>query len=383
MMTFFMSGCGNSVDNNDIVEETDEREVVEEKEETSSESEIVFSDFSDISKHKNDVVSEMGQIFTQNNIEYNLTSNGDVLLGSESSYVLLDRQYGITEIAYSLYNPGLNTIDTVFSFKYEIHEEKGIDAESNHSKWLYDMLKYFGCDAFSSVEDMVEQLNGSDKVLLESDSVYVEARKYAYYAAAIIREECDFNLPEYKYMDFGSLDERESYMETLESGVQEKFEQYQSEGGRIVDSNGNPLISFRCMDANDEANMDNDLGIMISLLEINGQQEYKEDCTELLKIMCDFIGTENMTNMDITSTEVAEQLLTYVELENYFSDRDEPLFTWQQEGGWDKLFSPVEYFASNPFGVQYENARYYEWNKGDNVYKGIYIPATVQGLKNR
>lgn len=380
-----MYGCKNTPNTDNVPEEiTDEPETILEEieEDVSSEPEVVFSDFSDVVQYKTATIAELEQIFSQNNIGYTLASNEDILLGNESSYVLLDHQYGITEIAYSLYYPTLNTVDTVFSFKYEIHPEKGMDAESKHSKWLYDMLNYFGCNTFSSVEDMVEQLNESNSVLVESDSVYVEASTYTCSASAIIRKECNFSTPEFKYMNFDSLDERTNYMETLESTVEERFSQYQSEGGNVVDSNGNPLIRFRCMDANDEAGMDNDLGIMVSFLEINGQQEYTKDCIELIKIICDYIGIENMTNMGITSADIAEQLMTYVELENYFSDKDEPFFSWQQEGGWDKLFVPVEHFHSNPFGVQYQNARYYEWNKGDNVYEGIYIPATVQEIKN-
>lgn len=379
MMSLFICGCGKKVENentNDIVENMEEN-IEEDNLEPS------FTNFSDVDQHKSTVVSELEQVFTQNDIPYAITSNGDVLLGSESSYTLLDDEYDITEVAYSLYNPELNTIDTVFSFKYEVHEEKGMEIDSKHSKWLYEMLKYFGCNEFSSVENMVTQLNESDDVLVETESVYIEARKYVCYASAIIREECDFTSSEYKYMDFASLDERENYMGTLESEIEAKFAEYKSKGGNIVDADGNPLVRFRCMDANDEANMDNDLGIMVSLLEISGQQEYKKDGLELLKIICDYIGIENMTNMNVTSQEIAEQLMTYVEMEVYFADKDEPFFSWQQEGGWDRLFSPVEYFDSNVFGIQYENARYYEWNRGDNVYKGIYIPATVQGLKNR
>lgn len=389
-LMFSLCSCEKSEDSNVVTEESVEESIKNNVEPAElEEKEEVFVDFSGITQHKKDMLNDLGEIFTQNDIGYTSTSNGDILLGDEQSYSLLDISYDISEIAYSLYNPALNTIDTVFYFGYGIHKEKGLEADSKHAKWLYDMLNYFNCNIFSSVDDMTSQMNnvtyGLGKVFVESDSTYVEVKNYGYFASAIIREQCDYKLPEYKFMNFDSLEERESYMETIESEIREKFEQYQTEGGNIVNANGDSLVKFRCMDGNDESGLDNDLGIMVSIMNIDGSQEYSKDCLELLKIMCDYIGIENITDMDITSEEVAEQIMTYAELENYFDNKDIPFFSWQQEGGWDSLFAPVEYFNSNPFGIQYKNVRYYRWNfnGGDQVYKGIYIPATVQGIKNR
>jgi len=255
-VAMIFTGCGKSesVSKQDSGEMTNyssntKKEDTQEKATTSKEiQKVSITTYEELDAYETDRMKTIISAFEDNGISYGLTDNHRFIYNQENTYQILDNDYDIYQVGYSMYNANTNVVDTVVSFNYEFHPEKGLSSDNINIKMLYSFIhttdnaelkeKYRTCEELVA-ELMTAVDNETTNAIYNTENsrltLNVEnTSKYIINFAEVDRVSCNIAVQtEPTYKEFVSYREYEDY---IRNGLKEGLKTYILSGNtQIID----------------------------------------------------------------------------------------------------------------------------------------------------
>lgn len=366
-------------DNNEIDNSTENSSTLRDN------SEETLNTLDEIIQKQKTIIEEYKEVFEKSEVPYIVTADGNTILGTELSYDILDKPYGVAEMVSSVYDKDNNLLKTTVNLTIQYHEEKGIDKENSHIILLYNLLSKF--ENFQSIDDMISMLNsntsggnGNYGWTIEPKPLdyTVKVLKFAYKT----EQSCNYN-EQLNYCEFDSLDEKEQKQQEYNDYVKQKI----SDAG--LGSNFIDAVLWDWDGASYAVNMKNNLGLVIQFRHIN--TENVDDAVNAVKIYIDAANEIFGACSDISSEMMAQDIVTRDQLKSYSEDS---LFRLAQgKEDYQEVSLPtkelLDEYSTPLLNIQYTESAYYDDTDGaytkipHNMIIEYYIPIKVQGLLNR
>lgn len=398
-----LSGCGkeekvvdNGTDAPTNYESAEQMPVQNEAETQGNIQETAIISYEELEEYQSDRMAGIVAAFEDSGLSYELTENQKIAYNSDTRYLLLENEYKMYCIGYSMYDSGTGTADTVMSIKYEFHPEKGLSGDNEIVKLLYSFIQTADNvelkDTYKSGEELATGLMdtissgvtstvfdaANTKLVIEAEN----ASKFILKYAEIDRILCNIEQPEQSYKEFDSYADYKAYIE--HEGLGENLEKYiAGKDNKVIDISENPgavsaetdpetltaqsggiqtymsdwmtvgIFTYRNQD-----NRENNFEIKVAFnMEFN--DAHKDMFREYLHMELEYLQSENLLPSNCNMDDWEKEMISHVQLDKLVGYYGTDLDDW--------------------FGVNMRKySKYPQLEEG----KTILVPTKVEGLLN-
>lgn len=258
--TMILSGCGREekaidkgTDAPTNYESAEQMPVQNEAETQGNIQETAITSYEELEEYESDRMAGIVAAFEDSGLSYELTENQKIAYNSDTRYLVLENEYKMYCIGYSMYDSVTGTADTVMSIKYEFHPEKGLSKDNEIVKLLYSFIQTADNvdlkDTYKSGEELATGLmdtissgvtstvfdTANTKLVIEAEN----ASKFILKYAELDRILCNIEQPEQSYKEFDSYADYKAYIE--HEGLGENLEKYiAGKDNKVIDISENP-----------------------------------------------------------------------------------------------------------------------------------------------
>ncbi len=335
-----------------------------------------------INKKKLDIISNYKTLFDSSGVPYEILPNEEIIVGTETSYQILDVDYSVGEFVSSIYYPNDNVIKTGFNLTIDYHEEKGLDKENPHVKLLYNVLAELG--AYTSMDDMIFDIENNYRF---SNGTYawentVMNGVYSINFACFEQINCDYDIGELNFASFDNLDSRNSKMEEYMNLVDRRL----SESGFADDSVVRTQVRDGWENDSYARDIDNDLGIVVRFNEIDTSAENIGNAIKIVKIYIDSANEIFDIQIPYSSEVLARDIVSRARLVRYNKEngvfRMRPTIDFPCNELLDQYINPIDTIQYTQSGYFIDSLGWYSDEEGTIIIE-YYIPIKVEGLKSK
>lgn len=365
---------------------------------------IAITTYEELGIYESARIDKIISAFEDSGVSYELTDNQKYLYNLETSYQVLNKEYKINQIGYSMYDSNVGAIDTVVSFEYEFHPEKGLSIDDANIKLLYAFIqttdnaelkeKYKTCeDLVTGLTDAVNSGTMSTIYDIGNSRLVLEVQnesKYIIEFAEVDKVSCNIEQPEQVYMEFDSYDEYQAF---INHGLTEGIKEYiLSKDERVIDTTGgnntekltdsetlhitcnmasvdistlmtdNMRVDIWCRQNRD--NIDNNFELFANL-SVSFDDDHFELAESYVRLAIEYLKEENILSADVNVNDCISDIMSQAQMIKRFkvehSSIAEQWFDLNSLGGYE-MYSQV-------IGK-------------DNTSSKIIIPVKVEGLLN-
>lgn len=395
-----LTGCGKAEENgnvsnatkpvtNVVTDNAKESETVEQVE-GDADAEVVeqeaLTTMEAVEKYKDNKMAAYRAAFDGNQISYGMTANEDVLYLLDETYQIFERDYEIEQVAYSLYDYHHQRIQSVISYEYDYHPEKGLSVDDPYVKLLFELIQTTGdeflLNKFTSCEALATELQGlgAGNCVCATDNckLMIEKKEAAVYSIQFAHiEYLDTNVTvEPTYMEFATYADYQAFCDTLKyenlvdnviANPNYKVWDYGTDGKYFTLATVEDKKKFIACEVKDakvaygiENNFAQEISIDVFAEEhtVNGEIKFAENEECITKIL-NYVGD---TNIDIE--KVIEEMITYRQLRELQID-----YT-------SSCCIAADWFGIDMSGIEMGQ---YPYIKGISVF----IPIKVEGILNK
>ena len=346
----------------------------------------VLDSLNSISDKKSEIISRYQKIFDLSGVPYEVLPNGDTLIGTETSYKILDVDYSVGELISAIYYPSDDVVKVGVNLTFDYHPEKGLDKENKHVKLLYNILSEL--EAYTSIDEMISDMTDSTEY---SNGMYAwetsafsdtQTMKFSCYEQI----NCDFS-NDLQFVQFDDLDIRNSKMEEYVNLVNKRLKENGFSDNRIVRTQ----IKDGWENDTYARKIDNDLGIVVRFNEINTLSDNILEAVNIVKIYVDCSNEVFGIQTPYSSELLAQDIVSRARLLSYNDDNG--VFRICQESEYQKVNLPcnelLEQYINPVDAIQYKQSGYFidslGWysDKEGSMIIEYYIPIQVDGLQNK